>query len=68
VFVVHCLFKSHSSVLCFRKIKGGFPQLRTVPSRSVTKGEATRLIDVATKILVATVSFSISWSNFSKFT
>ncbi|XP_052267057.1 uncharacterized protein LOC127868927 isoform X5 [Dreissena polymorpha] len=37
-----------------KRIKGGFPQMRTVPSRSITRGEAQRLIDVATKILVAT--------------
>jgi hypothetical protein len=33
--------------------------MRSVPSSKVTKGEAHRLIDVATKILVATVSHII---------
>ncbi|KAL4239334.1 hypothetical protein ACF0H5_000151 [Mactra antiquata] len=37
-----------------KQIKGGYPVLRSVPSRRVTKGEAHRLIDIATKILVAT--------------
>ena len=40
----------------FRQLKGGWPVLRTVPSQKVSRGEAHRLIDVATKILVATVS------------
>ncbi|XP_052780620.1 uncharacterized protein LOC128217471 isoform X5 [Mya arenaria] len=37
-----------------KRIKGGFPVMRSVPSSKVTRGEAHRLIDVATKILVAT--------------
>lgn len=37
-----------------KRLKGGRPLMRSVPSSKVTKGEAHRLIDVATKILVAT--------------
>lgn len=51
---------SYNSVLNYRQFKGGYPVLRSVPSRKCTRGEAHRLIDVATKILVATVSIKHS--------
>lgn len=40
----------------FRALKGGWPLLRSVPSHSVPKSEAKRLVDTAAKVLIATVS------------
>lgn len=45
----------------FRGLKGGWPLLRSVPSHSTSKGETQRLITMATKLLVATVSIQPGW-------
>lgn len=37
-----------------KALKGGWPLLRTVPSHSVPKSEAKRLVDTAAKVLIAT--------------
>lgn len=37
-----------------KPLKGGWPLLRSVPARSMSKGEAQRLVTAATKILIAT--------------
>ncbi|XP_067673768.1 uncharacterized protein [Haliotis asinina] len=39
-----------------KSYKGGMPALRTVPSNTVSRGEAERLVNAATKLLVATES------------
>ncbi|XP_071107718.1 uncharacterized protein [Haliotis cracherodii] len=39
-----------------KPLKGGWPILRTVPSNAVSRGEAERLVNAATKLLVATES------------
>jgi hypothetical protein len=50
------IFKKLKHNFYFRPLKGGWPQLRSVPARSMSKGEAQRLVTAATKILMATVS------------
>ncbi|KAH9502571.1 hypothetical protein Btru_069032 [Bulinus truncatus] len=42
-----------------RNLIGGWPLLRTVPDQHITKGEATRLVNSATKILAASTSFGL---------
>merc|ERR1712179_12710 len=42
-----------------RPHKGMNPTLRTVPSSHLTRGEATRLVNMATKILVATETYDL---------
>ncbi|XP_063445520.1 uncharacterized protein LOC134725544 isoform X2 [Mytilus trossulus] len=37
-----------------KPLKGGWPILRSVPPRNLSKGEAHRLVNAATKILIAT--------------
>lgn len=37
-----------------KPLKGGWPILRSVPARNMSKGEAQRLVNAATKILIAT--------------
>ncbi|XP_046583489.1 LOW QUALITY PROTEIN: uncharacterized protein LOC124290730 [Haliotis rubra] len=47
-----------------KPLKGGMPALRTVPSNTVSRGEAERLVNAATKLLVATES--VEQSNVPK--
>ncbi|XP_069123580.1 uncharacterized protein [Argopecten irradians] len=42
-----------------KALKGGWPQLRSVPSQNITRGEAQRLVNIATKLLVATETVDI---------
>lgn len=41
-----------------RNLKGGWPLLRSVPSEKLSRGEAQRLVNIASKLLVATVCTS----------